>query len=112
MKNYILNMITKKFNRKTALIGCQLLTVVGILVGLCAGGALLWEITDVYMYVGGKLYTLAPESQVTALQEVVNELTDDGIEYGLTAAFSLVVALLAAISATVLACFSKSATHA
>ena len=102
-------MITKFLNRKTVLIGCQLLTVVGVLVGLCAGGALLWEITDAYVLVAGKWYTIPLETRADELQHVLYELTEDGLECGLTAAVALVIALLSAISATVLAWLTKSA---
>ena len=96
--------------RKTAWIALQLLTVLGVIVGLVAGCCLLWELTDVYM-INGHIYTQPVEEQASVWQHAVAELVDDGFVYGLVAAVALGVSLLTGIAAAVMAFFIKPSSQ-
>ena len=97
----------KFLTKKNAVLVLQLLTVTGILIGIGAGVGLLWEITDIYM-LNGVLYTMQPEEQIRVLREAFDELTDDGIEYGLVAAAALVVSAISGAASFILTCFIKA----
>ena len=100
----------KFLTKKNAVLVLQLLTVTGILIGIGAGGGLLWEITDIYM-LNGVLYTMQPEEQIRVLREAFDELTDDGIEYGLVAAAALLVSAISGAASFILTCFIKASPH-
>ena len=97
----------KFLTKKNAVLVLQLLTVTGILIGIGAGVGLLWEITDIDM-LNGVLYTMQPEEQIQVLREAFDELTDDGIEYGLVAAAALVVSAISGAASFILTCFIKA----
>ena len=97
----------KFLTKKNAVLVLQVLTVTGILIGIGAGVGLLWEITDIYM-LNGVLYTMQPEEQIRVLREAFDELTDDGIEYGLVAAAALVVSAISGAASFILTCFIKA----
>ena len=97
----------KLLTKKNAALVLQLLTVACVLIGMGAGFCLLWEITDIYM-LDGVLYTMQPEEQIRVLREAFDELTDDGIEYGLVAAAALVVSAISGAASFILTCFIKA----
>ena len=97
----------KFLTKKNAVLVLQVLTVTGILIGIGAVVGLLWEITDIYM-LNGILYTMQPEEQIRVLREAFDELTDDGIEYGLVAAAALVVSAISGAASFILTCFIKA----
>lgn len=85
----------------------QLLTITGVLVGMSTGFCLLWEITDIDM-LNGVLYTMQPDEQIRVLLEAFDELTDDGIEYGLVAGLALAVSAISGVASFILTCFIKT----
>lgn len=98
----------KILTRKNILIALLVLTVVGILVGMVCGFCLLWELTDLYMFMGN-MYTIPPDAQLAGLREEAHDVVDSSIEYGLVAAFALLAAFICGVAATVLAFFIKPA---
>ena len=90
--------------KKNALLGLQILTVFGILVGLVAGLLIVNEMTDVYM-LDGVLYTMSQEEQFKAMHDAVDELIDDSIVYSIIAAFALATSLITGVAAFILTCF-------
>lgn len=97
----------KLLTKKNALLGLQILTVFGILVGLVAGLLIVNEMTDVYM-LDGVLYTIQPEEQFEVLHNAVDELIDDSIVYSIIAAFALATSLITGVAAFILTCFIKT----
>ncbi len=93
--------------KKNALLGLQILTVVGILVGLVAGLLIVNEMTDVYM-LDVFLYTMQQEEQFEVLHNAVDELIDDSIVYSIIAAFALATSLITGVAAFILTCFIKT----
>lgn len=93
--------------KKNALLGLQILTVFGILVGLVAGLLIVNEMTDVYM-LDGVLYTMQQEEQFEVLHNAVDELIDDSIVYSIIAAFALATSLITGVAAFILTCFIKT----
>ena len=93
--------------KKNALLGLQILTVFGILVGLVAGLLIVNEMTDVYM-LDGVLYTMSQEVQFKAMHDAVDELIDDSIVYSIIAAFALATSLITGVASFILTCFLKT----
>ncbi len=93
--------------KKNALLGLQILTVFGILVGLVAGLLIVNEMTDVYM-LDGVLYTMQQEEQFEVMHNAVDELIDDSIVYSIIAAFALATSLITGVAAFILTCFIKT----
>ena len=93
--------------KKNALLGLQILTVFGILVGLVAGLLIVNEMTDIYM-LDRVLYTMQTEEQFEVLHNAVDELIDDSIVYSIIAAFALATSLITGVAAFILTCFIKT----
>ena len=93
--------------KKNALLGLQILTVFGILVGLVAGLLIVNEMTDVYM-LDGVLYTMQPEEQFKAMHDAVDELIDDSIAYSIVAAFALATSFITGVASFIMTCFIKT----
>ena len=99
--------IMQLLTKKNALLGLQILTVFGILVGLVAGLLIVNEMTDVYM-LDGVLYTMQPGEQFKAMHDAVHELIDDSIVYCIVAAFALAISFITGAASFILTCFLKT----
>lgn len=87
--------------------GCQLVTMAGIIGGLVAGAGLLWELLDLMM-LADNMYALAPDIGLNALTEAVDDALEDVLEPGIAACASLGIALLSAAASLVLTCLSPA----
>lgn len=93
--------------KKNVLLILQMLTVVGIFIGLFAGLFIVNEMTDVYM-LDGVLYTMQPEEQFKAMHDEVHELIDDSIVYSIIAAFALATSFITGVASFIMTCFIKT----
>ena len=99
-------MKTKSRTYKYLSVTCQVLTLLGIATGLGALCYMVWELGDLLM-LENRLYSMAPDMQLPALLDVVDDVPEDVIEPAIVGGVSLVISMLTGLAGVILTCLTR-----
>lgn len=98
-------MKTKSRTYKYLSVTCQVLTLLGIAIGLGALCYMVWELGDLLM-LENRLYSMTPDMQLPALLDVVDDVPEDVIEPAIVGGVSLVISMLTGLAGVILTCLT------